>query len=431
MDSSYGKGWLFDFNVRVDRDAVTRLVDRSEEQALYRSGRALRPYWLLLMASVGGLLGGPIASRALWTAPEWGALCVAGLAVVVTAVGSLSGALFGNVMRRRTIIAMLTGAAIAAAGQVGAQLGTWLFAAAGGAAIGFAHGRLASQSARNNLLWLPANMLFGAAAACFGVYLVSAGPAAAMLPLVAAGGGTSAIAFYVLILSFFAHYYSAAGGLRDLAQIYIHCDETLPTAVAHLTEAIRLSPHDPDLFILRGVAYSFAGELEMSRADYQRVESMLPTHIEPAMNHALDLARRDEFDESIAILRRLTDRAPNDPLVVCNLGAILSRRGDFAESVECFDKAIALRPDYPRAFSNRAYSKAKLGWFDDALRDAEQALTQNPRSAMAYAHRGMAHAGLGAVDKAVEDYRTAIRIGGELDADEQARKGLEELGLQA
>ena len=301
--SSLGSGWLLDFNIRVDRDTVFSLIDRSEEAALYRSSRYFRTYWLLIVCSLGGLFGGPIASGVLWIEPEWGMLTVVTLAVITLGIWDFHRELFGNLMKRRTAAAMLSGVAIAAIGQVGGQIG-WGFAAFGGAAFGFLHGVFSRRSAHANLLWLPGTCCSELQLLCFGVYLISEGSAASMLPLVIAGGGTAAISFYVLILSFFSHYYTAAGGLRNHAQVYIHCDAMLPKAIAHLTEAIRIaSGRCRPLQFARYCLVLFR-RVEKAQADYRQVEAIRPMQIEPAMNHALDLARREEFDQSIEFSER-------------------------------------------------------------------------------------------------------------------------------
>jgi Flp pilus assembly protein TadD len=430
--SGPARDWLEDLNVRVERDTIELLIDPSEELYLYRWTRRLRPHWLLVWGSLGGVPGGLLGSQMLWRTPEWG--LVAGLFLVLLALTLrwFSAVAFGRTMADRTGGVVLCGAAIGLAVQLGGPMSSpalaYLLGMTAAALVGLFYATRCTPWIRGNSAWVPGAMLAGGAAAVWGTYILRYGGGEESIVTAWLAGGCAATAFFCLLLGLFAHHFNAAGGLRDLARIYAHNEATIPLALKHLGEAIRLSPRDAELHSHRGALRSVAGDFEGSEEDYRRVHQLLPRRAEPIMNRGLDLARQGLLDDALKLLGEARQLSPAHPLVHCNLGVVHGQRGDHQAAVEAYGKAIALKSDYARAYSNRAYAYLSLGRYEEALHDSDQALRHNKRSAMAHVHRGQALAGLGRREEATEAFRSAIRTGGEIGAADEARKGLEELG---
>lgn len=427
------KHWLDDTNFRIDRDALDRLIDPSEEQYLYYWTRRLRIYWLLIAGSLGGIPGGLLASHVVLRMPSWWVVAGLALAALTVLARFATLASFGRTMAARAQNVVLWGALIGAAAQIGGQIGPaevgYVLSGALAGIAGYLYATKGTPWILGNSIWPFGAVVFAAAASCWGTYIVRYGPGDHLWVMAGLAGGCSAVAFFTGLFGFFSHHFDAAGGLRDLARVYMHNEATYRRAIDHLDEAIRLSPRDPELRSHRAVARSLAGDFAGAEADYQRLHQLLPKRAEPIMNRALDHMRKGDGDRALELILEARRLDPANALVHCNLGAIHDKRNEPEAAIAAYGRALELEPDYARAYSNRAYAHWTLGRYDEALRDSEAALRKNPRSAMAHVHRGLSLAGLGRTAEAADAFRAALEIGGEIGADEEARKGLAELGL--
>ncbi len=96
-----------------------------------------------------------------------------------------------------------------------------------------------------------------------------------------------------------------------------------------------------------------------------------------------DMARRamgrSQWAQAEELLRQAMALAPNDPQLLCSLGATYRRKGDFAAARSAYEQALAIRPDYPEVLSNLGEWCLANGQREEALDWLERALQVSPR----------------------------------------------------
>ncbi len=84
-------------------------------------------------------------------------------------------------------------------------------------------------------------------------------------------GTMAASVFMVPMAVLMAMLSSRANGLAKMATLYLHNLNFTPKAIEYLDEAIALSPRSADLYNMRGIAHSKAGDGERADADFRKV----------------------------------------------------------------------------------------------------------------------------------------------------------------
>lgn len=95
-----------------------------------------------------------------------------------------------------------------------------------------------------------------------------------------------------------------------------------------------------------------------------------------------------ESDQQIALARQL---APDDPIIVSNVGRLHYLAGNYAQAVKDLQFALELEPDFRKAHRDLGLVYAELGNLDEAIRQLDQSrgLTDDSRdtiAAQAYAY---------------------------------------------
>ena len=170
--------------------------------------------------------------------------------------------------------------------------------------------------------------------------------------------------------------------LADRASAYF-AEGDKQRALEDYDEAVKLAPHNAELYYDRGVLY--------------------------AAQSADDAALRD-FDKAIDI----------DPKLVPALrqrAKIHQARGDFSSARADYSQAVGLQPKAAALWSERGYVCLRQHDYESAMRDEAQAIQLDPKLARAYFLRGAAAAfgGLGDRAKAVGDIHTAVHLDPSLD----------------
>lgn len=147
-------------------------------------------------------------------------------------------------------------------------------------------------------------------------------------------------------------------------------------AVRDFTEAIKLDPKNPAVYVSRGLANWAIRDLDKPMAD---------------------------FDEAIRL-------DPKNPKAHFGRGATSAARMKWEEAIAERSEAIRLDPKYARAYAQRSYSRHFKGEREEGLEDEEQAVRLTPKSPGAVYTRGTARQGMGQWEKAVADFEPAIRL---------------------
>jgi tetratricopeptide (TPR) repeat protein len=138
-------------------------------------------------------------------------------------------------------------------------------------------------------------------------------------------------------------------------------------AIADLTQALRLSPNNPEAYYRRANAYYQLENYQAAIEDFNQVLRLNP-------------------DNAVAYFSR---------------GYSRYKLGDLKGAVEDYTSAIRLNPDNAAAYNNRGIARYNLEDYEGAIEDYTQAIKLNPEFANAYISRGNARRNL-------EDYQGAI-----------------------
>jgi tetratricopeptide (TPR) repeat protein len=144
----------------------------------------------------------------------------------------------------------------------------------------------------------------------------------------------------------------------------------------------RLIPESPRLRLHRGVVLVMKGSLEEAVREFQTAGQLSPDDGLPQVAQALALIQMDKGDEAIALLRRQTERTPNDPRVFWLLGEALSRSRSGSEAereaISALEKSIQLDPRLPQSRTLLGKLLLRRGQMARAVEQLEKALELDP-----------------------------------------------------
>ena len=299
---------------------------------------------------------------------------------------------------------------------------------AGGLFFGMMQGSLNPNCIKREDAWMGAALALGPLSTVIGTVLArsqlgepSSIGAAAMVGIATAGLFAGPMSALLLRL------WDEGHGCRQMAMLFLHNDNFASKAISYLDHAIDLSPNDPELYNLRGVAWSKMGEGARAAADWKKAAELAPLDAGPHMNLGVDHLRRGDLDAAIAAFGEALKRDPEDATAHSNLGTAFEKRGDLNRAIAQYDKAIALRADYANAYSNRGYARFRKGDHEGAICDCDRALELNARLPAALVNRGHALAALRRFEAAAESYRAAIELGASPEVHQEALQGFEAL----
>lgn len=104
--------------------------------------------------------------------------------------------------------------------------------------------------------------------------------------------------------------------------------------------------------------------------------------------HAVRLLEQQEFTQGIALLQRVTERAPEVTAAHIDLGIAYRETGDLEQAEASMLRALALNPSHPVAHNEMGMLHRRTGRFESARAHYEQALAVHP--AFHYARRNLA-----------------------------------------
>ena len=148
-------------------------------------------------------------------------------------------------------------------------------------------------------------------------------------------------------------------------------------ALDDYSTAIKLAPHNAELYYDRGVVFASQSEDDAALRDF-----------DTAMG----------FDSKL-VVPALRQRAKID-----------AARGDLRGALADYSKAISLQPKTAALWSDRGYLALNRHDYAGAVKDEAQAIQLDPKLARAYYLRGVASGDLGDRTDAVNDLRTAIGL---------------------
>ncbi len=143
-------------------------------------------------------------------------------------------------------------------------------------------------------------------------------------------------------------------------------------ALAELSTAARLMPHDDDVALRHARAYAHAGDPASERKAYLDTRRRRPHDYRPHWWLATHDYREGRLDDAIRSYREMTLRAPRLHLGHANLGAMLVLRGDYGPAIASLRRSLECRPT-AGAFSNLGTACFNSGRIAEAVEAYNQA----------------------------------------------------------
>jgi tetratricopeptide (TPR) repeat protein len=148
-------------------------------------------------------------------------------------------------------------------------------------------------------------------------------------------------------------------------------------AVEDYDQAVKLNPHDADVFFRRGIAHGTLGDADRAMGDFDQAIKLEPDHVG-------------------ALYSR---------------GLTYSNKGQWERAIKDYDQAIKLSPNNVMAISNRGNAYLALKQYDRAIADYDRAIELDPNEAIPRNNRGDAYYQIGQADRAMDDFNAAIKLG--------------------
>jgi tetratricopeptide (TPR) repeat protein len=217
------------------------------------------------------------------------------------------------------------------------------------------------------------------------------------------------------------------GGLKRLASLLLHRDETAGEALGPLDAAIRLAPGDASLFDRRALAHALSGSEAAAERDWARVAELAPGSMAPTIGRGWLALRRDRTSEAVAHFEQAVRASSKERWVWTGLAVAKLRLGDAAEAIAAL-KQVPVRERQALDVTYMAEAQLALGDARSAERTATEAIDEwDSIHGRSWIVRAKARRLLGDIDGAAKDYNMALSASDELGIEQQALDGLAEI----
>jgi Flp pilus assembly protein TadD len=425
--------WLEDLTVFMDDDAIAQIAREMEKTTVYAGSTIAASACVAVVGILGGIFGAVTFSGGVRSSVLAFAAYTVGSLLLLRLLYPLTVKLFGATVAWLSFFALFWTALLGAAAVMGARIDSALLgyglSSGAGLFIGLMYGSLNPGVVKREDIWLVVSLALAPLGSVVATrYLRGVAGGTDSIETTAIGGVIAGALLIVPTSMLLAALWDRAHGLSRMGLLYLHNDNFAPSAVAYLDRAIALAPNDAPLYNLRGIAWSKMDQPERAREDWRRASELAPNDPEMHLNRGADFLRHGKLDEAIDALESALALDPDHATAHSNLGIAFARRGDLDRAIAHYDRAIELVPDYATAYSNRGFAYHRKGSSLEALRDCERALALAPELAAAHVNRGHALAALGRTQDAREAYRQVLELDAEPAVQEEALRGLEELG---
>lgn len=153
-------------------------------------------------------------------------------------------------------------------------------------------------------------------------------------------------------------------------------------ALALLRPAIQQSPHNPQLWMLQGLAESGKGDRKLALASYQSALRISPEYL-PALEGAAQLQYEAGNPAAVLLLERILRLRPADVTSHAMLAVLDYRKGDCAGAVRHFSQSEAAIGSQPGALQDYGFCLLQLKQTDKGLQIFQGLLDAHPEDARA------------------------------------------------
>jgi tetratricopeptide (TPR) repeat protein len=195
-----------------------------------------------------------------------------------------------------------------------------------------------------------------------------------------------------------------------LKAIGLHERGAIGEAAARYSAILGREPKNIDAMFFLGVAHGQQGRFDDSIKLLRKVTQMAPKHTRAHVFLGAAQAQRGDYDHALKNLDRAISQQPSLPDAHFHRGNVFAALTRHAEAVESFDRALALDPASVGTWINRGNSLRALDRFEDALASYERALAIDPNLAEAHYSVGLAYEDLCRQDLAISSFDRAIAL---------------------
>ena len=422
--------WLGDFSLVLSRDHL-RSIRRDPDFEAFSGSKPLAFLWLVVAAVAGGALGGTLVSGALWgpwwQVPAWVAAFIAASAIAYWTARALCGPPLDFMAGWSLFWGLLVGAVAMWAAQLGGA--SWTYGIAGG--VGFLVGVTQSsyEPDKERVGIVVISTIAAPAGACLAAWLYRHGLLGERG--LASAAWTGAFAGLVLLgpsMAYFLYHLDSLGGLKRLASLLLHRDETAREALTPLNSAMRLAPGDASLFDRRALAHALAGDDAAAERDWARAAELDPVGIAPAISRGWLALRRDRPSEAVTLFEQAFRAKPAERWAWVGLAVAQLRLGDAAAAIAALDQVSGARRQ-ALDFTYLAEARLALGNVASAEQDASVAIDEcDSIHGRSWIVRAEARRQLGNINGAARDYNKALNADDEPWIEQRALDGLEAIG---
>jgi Tfp pilus assembly protein PilF len=204
-------------------------------------------------------------------------------------------------------------------------------------------------------------------------------------------------------------------------------ENNLTAALVEFSQAEALVADDPELLNYLGLTYLRKGKLEIAEQKFRRALELKPTYSDVRNNLGLVYLEMKRWDESIYQFKLVNEDIfyPDQAAAAINLALALSGKGDFQQALALLRPLVSNYPRDPRARLNLGKVYFSLEKLDLAVIEYRKAIELYPD--YAFAHYSLALAYLKLKDKvaARSSFREVVRISPDAEIGQLSREYLD------
>jgi len=404
--------WLGDFSLVLAKSHL-RSVRRAHEYDVFSGSKPPAWLWLAVVAAAGGALGGTLVSGALWgtwwQVPVWVAALVVTSIALVWPTRAMSSDMLGFLAGWSLFWGVMIGAVAMWAAQLGGA--GWAYGIAGGIGflVGITQGVYEPDDLRGHDGFFAISMIAAPAGACLVAWLYRHGVLGnSGLASAALAGTIAGLIFLGPSMAYFFARLDNRSGLKRLASLLLHHDETASEAIAPLNAAIRFAPGDASLFDRRALAHALSGNEAAAERDWAQVAELASGSIAPIISRGWLALRRDRAGEAAVHFEQAASVGPTERWAWIGLAVARLRMGDAVEARAALER-LPQRQRQALDLTYLAEAHLALGEKELAERTADEAIDEldsiHGRSWMV---RAQARRLRGDIDGTAKDYNKAL-----------------------
>ena len=114
-------------------------------------------------------------------------------------------------------------------------------------------------------------------------------------------------------------------------------------------------------------------KIEQLSSRIKYFSEFLPDDPKVLLSKAMIFKKRDEFKESLELLKKAKEKDPKNSPVLFQIGLVSADLEKYNESIEAYSEYIEINPTNASAYNNRGVSYRKLKKYEEALSDYRKA----------------------------------------------------------